>query len=322
MSGFHLPGLGVAPAARTAAADRRAFSGAWRDGRRINRRRGGACGLCRRDSPRQRRMPGLGRARRAGRRDGRYWRPIRRWSSAAKILGKPEDRRDCRRACCGAVGPHPRGTDRRRALRTGAACPRASAAAASRFREHRRGGGAGVLGNGRARATRRAAMPSRGAAAVFVADLRGSYSGVMGLPLFETAELLRRRRAALASAASGAGDEHRDSRQRQHARGARRRGGERRAAGGVSRARQPARPDQQHLQGPGLAGAAGHAGGVHRDRHGAHGVPACLGHFRSAPCGDRHRAAAHREHPQRWSPKATRSWCRWSRIRWAPRARV
>ena len=31
----------------------------------------------------------------------------------------------------------------------------------------------------------------QGRAAIFVADLRGSYSGVMGLPLFETAELLR-----------------------------------------------------------------------------------------------------------------------------------
>jgi septum formation protein len=30
----------------------------------------------------------------------------------------------------------------------------------------------------------------QGRAAVFVADLRGSYSGVMGLPLYETAELL------------------------------------------------------------------------------------------------------------------------------------
>jgi septum formation protein len=30
----------------------------------------------------------------------------------------------------------------------------------------------------------------QGGAAIFVADLRGSYSGVMGLPLFETAELL------------------------------------------------------------------------------------------------------------------------------------
>jgi septum formation protein len=31
----------------------------------------------------------------------------------------------------------------------------------------------------------------QGCAAVFIAELRGSYSGVMGLPLFETAELLR-----------------------------------------------------------------------------------------------------------------------------------
>jgi septum formation protein len=31
----------------------------------------------------------------------------------------------------------------------------------------------------------------QGYAAVFIADLRGSYSGVMGLPLFETAELLK-----------------------------------------------------------------------------------------------------------------------------------
>ena len=31
----------------------------------------------------------------------------------------------------------------------------------------------------------------QGAAAIFVANLRGSYSGVMGLPLFETAELLQ-----------------------------------------------------------------------------------------------------------------------------------
>ena len=30
----------------------------------------------------------------------------------------------------------------------------------------------------------------QGRAAIFIANLRGSYSGVMGLPLFETAELL------------------------------------------------------------------------------------------------------------------------------------
>jgi septum formation protein len=32
----------------------------------------------------------------------------------------------------------------------------------------------------------------QGRAAIFISDLRGSYSGVMGLPLFETAELLGR----------------------------------------------------------------------------------------------------------------------------------
>ena len=31
----------------------------------------------------------------------------------------------------------------------------------------------------------------QGRAAIFIADLRGSFSGVMGLPLFETAELLK-----------------------------------------------------------------------------------------------------------------------------------
>jgi septum formation protein len=31
----------------------------------------------------------------------------------------------------------------------------------------------------------------QGRAAIFVADLRGSYSGVMGLPLFQTADLLQ-----------------------------------------------------------------------------------------------------------------------------------
>ena len=31
----------------------------------------------------------------------------------------------------------------------------------------------------------------QGLAAIFIADLKGSYSGVMGLPVFETAQLLR-----------------------------------------------------------------------------------------------------------------------------------
>ena len=43
-------------------------------------------------------------------------------------------------------------------------------------------------GNGRARP---AATPSRASAAAFIRFLSGSYSNVVGLPLFETAQLLR-----------------------------------------------------------------------------------------------------------------------------------
>jgi septum formation protein len=43
----------------------------------------------------------------------------------------------------------------------------------------------------------------QGRGAIFIADLRGSYSGVMGLPLFETAELLRE--AGLVALATGRG---------------------------------------------------------------------------------------------------------------------
>lgn len=45
----------------------------------------------------------------------------------------------------------------------------------------------------------------QGLGAVFVADLQGSYSGVMGLPLFETAELLRECGIALPAAGSNPG---------------------------------------------------------------------------------------------------------------------
>ncbi len=43
----------------------------------------------------------------------------------------------------------------------------------------------------------------QGRGAIFIADLRGSYSGVMGLPLFETADLLRE--AGLVALAAGRG---------------------------------------------------------------------------------------------------------------------
>ena len=48
----------------------------------------------------------------------------------------------------------------------------------------------------------------QGLGAIFITDLRGSYSGVMGLPLFETAELLRDAGFVLLGANRGPQDEH------------------------------------------------------------------------------------------------------------------
>ena len=48
----------------------------------------------------------------------------------------------------------------------------------------------------------------QGLGAIFIADLRGSYSGVMGLPLFETAELLGNAGLAPLPANRGPHDEH------------------------------------------------------------------------------------------------------------------
>ena len=48
----------------------------------------------------------------------------------------------------------------------------------------------------------------QGRAAIFVTDLRGSYSGVMGLPLFETAELLAAAGLTLWQLAAARADEH------------------------------------------------------------------------------------------------------------------
>jgi hypothetical protein len=114
----------------------------------------------------------------------------------------------------------------------------------------------------------------QGSAAVFIADLKGSYSGVMGLPLFETAELLK-----AAGVACWQRHEHWYSHQCQHARGPRRRRGKWRSAGSISGTRQPPWIDQQYLQGPRIARIAGDASGIHRHRHGAHGFPACIRYF-------------------------------------------
>ena len=323
-SGFHLPGLG---ARRGGASCSQQIGVPFQvlsvDVDESIARRGVALGLC--------------LETRRGQGDARVWRAQPRCGRRAPVLAADtavvHRRRDSwaspRMARCdaharAAFRPHARGADRRcaahRARHVQSRLSRSEVTLPRRSPPPR----PATTGKRESPRTRPAAMPSKGTAAVFVADLRGQLFRRDG------AAAVRDRRAAavggdaaLAPAPSGAATMSTDILdQRQHARGARRRRRERRAAGSISRARQPARADQQHLQGPGLARAARHAGGLHRDRHGAHRVPARLGHLRSAPRG--HRASSRRapRTSARWSPKATRSWCRWSRIRWAPRARA
>ena len=176
----------------------------------------------------------------------------------------------------------------------------------------------------------------QGRAAVFIEHLSGSYSSVVGLPLFETALLLERcgvssgairqgrartggprgePRQRTARAMRGRRDEaRRDPDQRDVARSPRRARRERRAAGGADRAREPPRADQQHLQGQGLARAARHAGGVRRHRARAHRVPARVRHraARRMPstATTSRRERSRRGHPRARAARAARSWCR------------
>jgi septum formation protein len=65
-----------------------------------------------------------------------------------------------------------------------------------RFRDLRAGEAERYWASGEPR-DKAGAYAIQGYAAAFIADLRGSYSGVMGLPLYETAELLHRAGVAL-----------------------------------------------------------------------------------------------------------------------------
>ena len=99
-------------------------------------------------------------------------------------------------------------------------------------------------------------------------------------------------RAVLAGGRSGkACREHRDPGQRRPARDARGDPRQRRGAGDPHRAHQPPRAGQQSLQGPRVARAARHAGGVRRDRARAHRVPARRRHRRHARRGHAARCA-------------------------------
>ena len=107
-----------------------------------------------------------------------------------EIFGKPRDAAHARADARAAVRPHARRPDRRRAQRW----QTTSMFALSHVARHVPPSDAPT----RSRATSRPAKPLdkagayaiQGRAGAFVTRLDGSYSGVMGLPLFETAELL------------------------------------------------------------------------------------------------------------------------------------
>jgi septum formation protein len=105
-----------------------------------------------------------------------------------KILGKPADRRD-------AEGMLEQLSGRTHevltaiALRTAAGHSSRISRSEVNFRAIAAGEARAYWETGEPR-DKAGAYAIQGRAAVFVADLRGSFSGVMGLPLFETAELL------------------------------------------------------------------------------------------------------------------------------------
>jgi hypothetical protein len=76
---------------------------------------------------------------------------------------------------------------------------------------------------------------------------------------------------------------------------------------------------RQHLPRQGCARAARHAVGLRRHRAGARRLPA-RGRHPGSTASSRQRA--NRRRSSGWSSRATRSWCRWSRTRSAPRARA
>jgi septum formation protein len=121
-----------------------------------------------------------------------------------EILGKPKDAEDCVRMLARLSG-------RSHQVLTAAALVSESGTSSClsrshvRFREITEAEALDYWNTGEP-ADKAGSYAIQGRGAVFVADLHGSYSGVMGLPLFETAELLRSAAVPrwLPTAASGA----------------------------------------------------------------------------------------------------------------------
>jgi len=109
---------------------------------------------------------------------------------AGRILGKPADRREAL-AMLAALSGREHEVLTGVALAGPAGCHTALSASRVRLRATTAAERAAYAATGEP-LDKAGGYAIQGRAAVFVEHLEGSYSGVMGLPLFETAELLRR----------------------------------------------------------------------------------------------------------------------------------
>jgi septum formation protein len=106
-----------------------------------------------------------------------------------EILGKPTDAEDAARML-GLLSGRTHQVLTAVALGTAAGISSCVSASAVRFREIKAAEAREYWNTGEPK-DKAGGYAIQGRGAVFVADLHGSYSGVMGLPLFETAEFLR-----------------------------------------------------------------------------------------------------------------------------------
>jgi septum formation protein len=106
-----------------------------------------------------------------------------------EILGKPKDALDCARML-GRLSGRSHEVLTAAALATERGTSSCLSSSRVRFREITTAEALEYWNTGEP-ADKAGSYAIQGRGAVFVADLRGSHSGVMGLPLFETAELLR-----------------------------------------------------------------------------------------------------------------------------------
>ena len=108
----------------------------------------------------------------------------------AEILGKPKDALDCARMLGRLSGRSHEVLTAAALVTTERGTSSCLSSSRVRFREISTAEALEYWNTGEP-ADKAGGYAIQGRGAVFVADLRGSHSGVMGLPLFETAEMLR-----------------------------------------------------------------------------------------------------------------------------------